>query len=99
MIKNIPNKYTQQMVLKEINERHDGLYDFFYLPIDPKNKCNQGYAFINLTHPAVILSLLCEFNNKKWTKFNSEKICEFAYARIQTKEALYKSFQGKGVMQ
>ena len=36
MIKNIPNKYDQQMLIAEIDERHAGLYDFFYLPIDPK---------------------------------------------------------------
>ena len=36
MIKNIPNKYDQQMLISEIDERHAGLYDFFYLPIDPK---------------------------------------------------------------
>ena len=36
MIKNIPNKYDQQMLIAEINERHGALFDFFYLPIDPK---------------------------------------------------------------
>lgn len=34
MIKNIPNKYNQRMLLSEIDERHKFQYDFFYLPID-----------------------------------------------------------------
>ena len=37
MLRNIPNKYTQAMILDEIDE--NGLYkkyDFFYLPIDYK---------------------------------------------------------------
>jgi protein phosphatase 1 regulatory subunit 42 len=36
MVKNIPNRYTQEMILETIGERHAGLYDFFYLPIDFK---------------------------------------------------------------
>lgn len=34
MIKNIPNKYEQDLLLQTINRRHFGTYDFFYLPID-----------------------------------------------------------------
>ena len=34
MIKNIPNKYTQKMILEEIDKDFKNLYDFFYLPID-----------------------------------------------------------------
>ena len=36
MIKNIPNKYNQIMLLKKIDENHKNHYDFFYLPIDFK---------------------------------------------------------------
>lgn len=34
MIKNIPNKYTQNLILGDINEKFIDAYDFFYLPID-----------------------------------------------------------------
>ena len=35
-IRNIPNKYTQRMLLDEIDLDFLGTYDFFYLPIDFK---------------------------------------------------------------
>lgn len=99
MIRNIPNKYSQTMLTKELDENHKGLYDIIYLPIDPKNKCNCGYAFINLVHPYVILSLFKEFNGKSWRNFNSEKICELSYGRLQGKVPLLKQLEGSGVMQ
>eukprot|EP00899_Mesostigma_viride_P022819 jgi/Mesvir1/3721/Mv14999-RA.1 len=98
MIKNIPNKYTQKMLLQAIDDRHKGSYDFFYLPIDFKNKCNVGYAFINLTHHHKIPPFFQAFNGKKWDKFNSEKVAELAYARIQGKQALIAHFQNSSLM-
>jgi RNA recognition motif 2 len=99
MIRNIPNKYTQVMLTQELDEKHKGLYDIIYLPIDPKNRCNCGYAFINVVHPAIILSLYLEFNGKSWRNFNSEKICELTYGRLQGKDQLLKQLEGSGVMQ
>ncbi|XP_071741557.1 protein MEI2-like 4 [Rutidosis leptorrhynchoides] len=98
MIKNIPNKYTSKMLLAAIDERHRGSYDFIYLPIDFKNKCNVGYAFINMTEPSLIVPFYQAFNGKKWEKFNSEKVAYLAYARIQGKAALIAHFQNSSLM-
>ena len=98
MIKNIPNKYTQKMLLNVIDEASKGKYDFFYLPIDFKNKCNVGYAFLNLKHHSHILPLYEQMNGKKWTKFNSEKICCITYGRIQGLSALVSHFQRSSLL-
>ncbi|XP_020111335.1 protein MEI2-like 4 isoform X2 [Ananas comosus] len=98
MIKNIPNKYTSKMLLAAIDENHRGTYDFIYLPIDFKNKCNVGYAFINMVDPQHIIPFYQTFNGKKWEKFNSEKVASLAYARIQGKAALIAHFQNSSLM-
>ncbi|XP_057796115.1 protein MEI2-like 2 isoform X3 [Salvia miltiorrhiza] len=98
MIKNIPNKYTSKMLLAAIDETHKGTYDFLYLPIDFKNKCNVGYAFINMVSPSHIITFYEAFNGKKWEKFNSEKVASLAYARIQGKIALVSHFQNSSLM-
>lgn len=98
MIKNIPNKYDQEMLLTALNKNHCGLYDFFYLPIDFKNKCNVGYAFINFVNPLSIPSFYKEFNNNKWERFNSEKVCQISYARIQGKDAMIEHFRNSSLL-
>ncbi|XP_047313814.1 protein MEI2-like 4 isoform X2 [Impatiens glandulifera] len=98
MIKNIPNKYTSKMLLAAIDDRHRGTYDFLYLPIDFKNKCNVGYAFINMIDPSMIIPFYQAFNGKKWEKFNSEKVASLAYGRIQGKPALIAHFQNSSLM-
>jgi len=98
MIRNIPNKYTQQALLQLIDVNHAGTYDFFYLPIDFRNKCNLGYAFLNFKSPISILSLVKEFAGKRWERFRSEKVCEITYARIQGKQALIEHFRSSRLM-
>ncbi|XP_010554918.1 PREDICTED: protein MEI2-like 2 [Tarenaya hassleriana] len=88
MIENIPNKYTFKMLTAEIDEKHKGDYDFLYLPADFKNKCNLGYALINMVSPLHIVPFHQTFNGKRWEKFNTGKIATLAYAKIQGKAAL-----------
>lgn len=93
MIKNIPNKYTISTFLDEINVEFQNKYDIFYLPIDYGNKCNLGFAFINFVDPLHIINFYDMYRGKKWKRFNSEKICELVYAKIQGKKELISHFE------
>lgn len=99
MVRNIPNKYNQQMLLEEVNVNHEGTYDFFYLPIDFKNRCNVGYCFINFLEPKHIPPFVYEFNGQRWKSFNSEKICAVSFARIQGKSAMISRFQNSSLLE
>ena len=101
MVRNIPNKYTQQMLLSEFAAAGHGStkMDFFYLPIDFKNKCNRGYAFVNFVDYKDIIPFFDEYNSRGWKRFNSDKICDITYARIQGKAAMLKRFENSALME
>lgn len=98
MIRNIPNKYSKELMLDTIDELFKGCYDFFYLPIDFKNNCNVGYAFINFKDLEHIKPFFEKFNGKRWACFNSEKICSIKYARIQGKQECEVHFKDSSLM-
>ena len=52
-----------------------------------------GYAFANFIHTKFIFEFYKEFNGRRWDRYNSEKICELAYARIQGTTNLMDHFQ------
>ncbi|KAI7823843.1 RNA recognition motif 2-domain-containing protein [Gamsiella multidivaricata] len=99
MIRNIPNKYTQPMLLECINETHFGKFDFLYLRMDFRNKCNVGYAFINFVNTDVVESFIKAHIGKKWYRFNSDKICSLSYATVQGRNALIEKFRNSSVME
>ena len=98
MIRHIPNKYNLYTFLEDINMDFKGTYDVFYLPIDYKNNCNLGFAFINFVDPMHILGFYNAFRGNKWRRFKSDKICELAYAKFQGKEELKTHFLNGSVI-
>ncbi len=86
MLRNIPNKYTLQNLVDEINCLFLGKYDYINLPIDYERKLNLGYAFINFLDPLHIVSFHETFCNKKWSKYRSDKKIDLNYAEKQGKK-------------
>ena len=82
MIRNIPIKYTDEIIIEELNE-FNGKYDCLYMPYDYEKNGNKGYAFINFVNPLHILYFYEKFNGKKWIHFESSKICELNCAHFQ----------------
>jgi len=87
MLRNIPNKYTREMLVKQLSIDFYRQFDFMYLPIDFKNKCNVGYGFINFCTEEACERFVRDFNGVDVRKclpgLNSKKVVEVTPARVQ----------------
>jgi len=98
MMRNIPNKYTQRMLLTEIN--HNGFlgtFDFLYLPIDPETTANRGYAFLNFIDPGFAWMFKVTYEGRKMNRFNSNKVVQVMPATLQGFEANYAHYSSARV--
>ncbi|KAG7753475.1 hypothetical protein KL911_002868 [Ogataea haglerorum] len=98
MIRNVPNKINHNELKEFIDLTSKNLYDFLYLRIDFENHCNVGYAFISFVEPRHIIRFYLERAGKKWSIFNSEKVCEMSYAKVQGKAKLIDKFRNSKIM-
>merc|ERR1719160_1421440 len=87
MLRNIPNKYTREMLIKRLNLDYMSQYDFMYLPVDFRNKCNVGYGFINFRTTEACENFIKQFHGVDVRKclpgLNSKKVAEVTPARVQ----------------
>ncbi|KAM6554764.1 hypothetical protein CsatB_015526 [Cannabis sativa] len=104
MIKNVPSRYTREMLIEfvdnfcklENDDDHHHIYsayDFLYLPMDFRRKLNKGYAFVNFTDARAALKFWEAMDHKKWDYFRSPKIRQIVHATIQGREALERRFR------
>eukprot|EP00448_Togula_jolla_P002755 CAMPEP_0170613030 /NCGR_PEP_ID=MMETSP0224-20130122/24049_1 /TAXON_ID=285029 /ORGANISM="Togula jolla, Strain CCCM 725" /LENGTH=272 /DNA_ID=CAMNT_0010938593 /DNA_START=116 /DNA_END=934 /DNA_ORIENTATION=+ len=84
MLRNIPNKYTQNLLLAEVESMGFGdSYNLFYLPMDVKNHLNVGYAFINFLCPSDMLRFTETFTDYTFQHHSSRKVGIVSPAHIQ----------------
>jgi hypothetical protein len=101
MMRNLPNRYTQQALLMDINEAgFIGTYDFLYLPVDTDTNANKGYAFINFSEPGFAWIFKRAYEDRKMSQgFNSSKFVSVSPATLQGFDANYKHYANTRVNQ
>eukprot|EP00451_Oxyrrhis_marina_P033858 CAMPEP_0204375324 /NCGR_PEP_ID=MMETSP0469-20131031/49140_1 /ASSEMBLY_ACC=CAM_ASM_000384 /TAXON_ID=2969 /ORGANISM="Oxyrrhis marina" /LENGTH=319 /DNA_ID=CAMNT_0051365989 /DNA_START=51 /DNA_END=1010 /DNA_ORIENTATION=- len=96
MLRNIPNRYTQEMLMKELDSHGmASKYDFCYLPIDVRNSKNVGYAFVNCSDEDSTGAFYTLFTGYKFQQFPSRKIAQVCQAHIQGIDNLKEHFGTK----
>lgn len=102
MLRNIPNKFMPDALAAQLNNEYKGMFDFMYLPIDFKNKCNVGYGFVNFRTPELCSKFVHSFNGVEVRKclpgFNSRKVVEVTPARVQGLHENVKRLRNSPVM-
>lgn len=100
MLRNIPNKYTQNTLLQEIDSLgFAATYDFFYLPMDVHNRSNVGYAFINFELPQMAACFQRIFSDHRFQRFHSRKIGSVCAAHVQGLDKNLRHFENRAVVQ
>lgn len=100
MIRNIPNRYTQRELIRELEELgFGGSFDFLYVPIDKATMCNVGYAFVNFIEPAWAARCMQTFDNYPFKKYRKArgKIATVSVAHIQGLEANLRHYENAAV--
>merc|ERR1719409_1107386 len=103
-MRNLPNKYTQSMLLEELSDagfRAKDDFDFIYLPMDHTTAANLGYCFINFVETALANAFAAAFQapGKKMRRFNSNKTVVVMPASIQGYERNYAYYSSTRVAQ
>lgn len=74
MIHSIPNSYTRDMFVKELDEiGFEGKYNFVHLPVDRVNGRNIAYAFVNFVDAGVAEDAARQFDGYQFAKYKKQK--------------------------
>jgi hypothetical protein len=101
MLRNIPNRYSQQELILELEGLGFGSasFDFFYLPLDNGTMSNVGYAFVNFLEPATAERCMKVFQGHRFRRHRraSGKVASVSVAHIQGLEANLKHYEKAAV--
>ena len=99
MIRNLPTRYTPMSLIRVFEESgFFHTFDFFYCPIDFKTSKNQGYCFINFTHPGYAQMFANIFHGTRLGMTTSTKILNVSSSRRQGLKDNVALFRGSDLL-
>ncbi|CAJ1446656.1 unnamed protein product, partial [Effrenium voratum] len=100
MIRNIPNRYTQQELISELEDLgFAGTFNFLYIPLDKGTMSNVGYAFVNFVDTEWSQKCIDAFQNYRFKRHRktSGKIAAISAAHLQGLEANLAHYEKSAV--
>jgi RNA recognition motif-containing protein len=100
MIRNIPNRYTQNELILELEALgFGGTFDFLYVPLDKGTMSNVGYAFVNFVDPQAAAKCMESFHGYHFKRHRkvSGKIAAVSIAHLQGLEANLAHYKNAAV--
>merc|ERR1711865_285925 len=84
MLKNLPEDYTRDMVVRLLNkEGFKCLYNFVYMPMCLTTMASFGYAFVNLLSFVVADQCWSRFKGFSSWETASTKVCQVCWSDVQ----------------
>lgn len=87
MVRNIPVRYTQDMLLAEWPNDEVCRHDFLYLPIAIDRKRNVSFAFVNFVSTAGALAFYSRWQRRRLQHYNTQKPLDISPADVQGRDA------------
>ncbi|CAK0860326.1 unnamed protein product [Prorocentrum cordatum] len=89
MLRNLPRRYTQEQLLREIQDVVGTTVDYnlLYVPWDSRDNCNVGYAFLNCCDAEGAERCRMIFNGYYFCRSAKQKQCSVFTAHIQGLES------------
>lgn len=93
MVQQIPFKYTQCLLVDEINgDGFEGTYDFFYLPANARNHGNRGFGFISFLSAGLADEFYFKYHGKKFKHYEANWPISVIPAEVQGFEKSVECF-------
>ena len=100
MIRNIPNRYTQQELIAELADLgFAGTFNFLYIPLDKGTMSNVGYAFVNFVTKELASKCIETFQGYRFKRHRktSGKVAAISAAHLQGLEANLAHYEKSAV--